>query len=490
MTLHRLSCLVALSLCVSASNARAQSFNLALDSKNVPTSSGSGQDLSATSPNVITEPNGSITVTCASAPTACNGLNLKLTLLRRDDTPVRDLDGTASGNALIFSIPASEVTQGVRLGYKIGGALQAPRFPLRASVPAPRTDVDVAQTTNGVSRNALLARRCDNYPEAQPYDRQGNQANIVITPYGEVVSPSGAVNSRTGNYVVPDLGKIDENDVIVFTIVADPRIIDSLDIKQSSDFGQRGIVRLVGEEVRNNIVIERESMIDAPPCTTRNIVEADFKPGRGEVEISIKGSPNMPIAKLDFNVNPLYVGALTLGPAQTSVVDPEFRLVSRAVETEEGDSEEGGDAQDAAEREDVIVRGNEGDADILYTLFYTPYVWGRRDLEKTYPWYTYLNPTLGVSLEDPLDNVFFGGSVSLPVGITVTLGWHARRIDVLSPEFDLSVGDPFDASTDGEGDPILPVATEVSIDRFMAASIDLRAAVKVFGSLFRASVGQ
>ncbi len=481
MTARRLLPLLGLALSLSTFNARAQSFTLSLDRQNAPVATGTGQDLSTTTANVITESNGSITVTCASAQNACAGLDLKLTLLRQDDTVVRDIDGTASSNALLFSVPASEVTQGVRLGYKLDGALQAPRFPLQASAggsavrpPQPGP----AQTTNGVSTNALLTRLCRSYPEAQPYDRQGNRANIVVTPTGVVVSS--------------DVAGFDENDALVVTVVADPRILPSVKVRRSSAFGPRGVVRLVGDEVRDSVDFQRESMEDAPPCVSRDFVVRDFQPGRGEVELSLLGTPDRSLAKLDLNVNPLYSGALTLGPARTSAVDPEFRLVSRPVETdgegEEGDSE--GDPQGTAEREDVIIRGNEGDRDFLYTLFYTPYVWGRRDLEKGYPWYTYINPTLGVSLEDPLDNVFFGGSVSLPVGITVAAGWHARRIDILSPEFDIAEGDPFDASTDPDGDPILPVATEVSIDRFIAASIDLRAAVKVFGSLFRLTPAQ
>jgi hypothetical protein len=267
------------------------------------------------------------------------------------------------------------------------------------------------------------------------YDAEANRGEIVVTPVGNVLARA--------------LDTFDENDTLIVKVVGDVELLPLIKVERTSAFRDVGTVRIVGagEPIPQ---IARQ----AGGCGVQQFTLNDFAPGRATVQISaLQGTQEVPLGTFDFNVNPLYTGMFTLGAAWTNLVDPGFKLVSEGGQT-------------------VIGVGEEGDNDLLYVLSYTPFVWGKRDLEKKIPWRERFNPMVGIAVDDVQDNAFVGISADLPAGIVLTFGRHFRRITVLNPG--LSVGDPFTGTADQ-----LPTAKEWENENFFGLTIDLRAMVQL-----------
>jgi hypothetical protein len=146
----------------------------------------------------------------------------------------------------------------------------------------------------------------------------------------------------------------------------------------------------------------------------------DFAPGRGEVEIAlvfVEGTSikEVTIGTFDFSIQPLYTGAFSLGAIRSELEDRRYALASTPAGT-------------------VPTESELGDSRVLYTLFYTPFVWGKRDLEKPAKhFYHRVNPSIGITLTDPTDNAIAGLTVDLPLGVFLHGGVHAGRITELDP---------------------------------------------------------
>src|SRR6185503_14023873 len=163
---------------------------------------------------------------------------------------------------------------------------------------------------------------------------------------------------------------------------------------------------------------------------------SDFAPGRGQVGISVLSDTleKKSIGAFDLYVDPLYIGIFSSGAFWTKVVDPEIGLVSNGTGN-------------------VVAAKADSDHDLLYGVLFTPFVWGRRDVEKSWSWYRqhdlrypywqHLNPTIGFPFDHVNDNVFVGVSLDLPRGFLVTYGKHFGEIKTLDPASGLALGSPF-----------------------------------------------
>jgi hypothetical protein len=110
----------------------------------------------------------------------------------------------------------------------------------------------------------------------------------------------------------------------------------------------------------------------------------------------------------------------------------------------------------------------------LYTLFYTPFIWGGRDIQRSISFWQHLNPTVGLSLNDPLNNVFLGLSVDLFNSIVFTAGGTVSHVAQLDASSSLAPGSPFTGTSND-----LPVTHSWQTGHFFAVSVDLRAAVQL-----------
>ena len=164
------------------------------------------------------------------------------------------------------------------------------------------------------------------------------------------------------------------------------------------------------------------------------------------------------LGSFDFPVNPLYSGMFSFGFIKSDLVDPDYKIVNDGTN-------------------DLVSLGDESDHDYLHALMYTPFIWGKRDLEKPVPWfskdvYKHINPTIGISLQDTDEHVFAGISVDFPMGVLFTYGRHYGKVSTLTSTSGLSVGDTFTGT--------LPTSTSWESEEFFALSFDLNVVKKLF----------
>jgi hypothetical protein len=400
--------------------------------------------LQAGAPNVITQGQATVNVSCQNG-VDCSKAGLRL---ESNGATVAVLGPpTSSAIGLAFTVPQASVSNGMDLAVLFNGnKIDSYSLGTSSAAVAPSTTPAApAVSTTPASLGDLLALPCPGTYTVPEYDKKGNLGEIVVNPLGTVL-----VSNLDTDF--------DENDSLVVRIVADLRLLPLLTAVRTSAFRNVTTVQIVGGD-QTATALKRQGALVAN-CGEQKFLLSNFAPGRGQVQISaLQGTQLAPTGSFDFNVNPLYTGMLTLGAARTDLVDPGFKIASVGGQT-------------------VIAAGEEGDQDLVYTLFYTPFVWGKRDLQKTEPWYKHFNPTIGVAPQDVTNNAFVGITADLPAGIALTFGRHFRQIEVLQQG--LTVGSPFSGTADQ-----LPTANKWEDDNFWAVSIDLRAMTQVL----RAALG-
>jgi hypothetical protein len=307
-----------------------------------------------------------------------------------------------------------------------------------------------AQTAPADDVGALLARQCAEVPPFVTYDSAASQGQVVVTPTGMALT------------AIPD--SMDEDDTLVVTVVADARLLPFVEVRRTSAQRSIGDLRILGDDVTlPKDPFQRQSERDAA-CGTMSVRIGDLAPGKAEIEIAVRTSRGRTVTgALELRVQPLYTGMFSLGPLWTEVADPAFGLVPRDMET-------------------ILSVREQDSGRMLFAFFYTPFVWGKRDVEKPAArWYHHLNPTVGLVLADPLHNALAGASVA-GRGFVLTAGVHVSRVRVLDDASDLAEGDAFLGDEDD-----LPVARQWKVGPFVSVAVDLRAAIKIVGAVFSAA---
>jgi len=265
------------------------------------------------------------------------------------------------------------------------------------------------------------------------------------------VNVNGEVISRPA---VP----IDENDKIVVRVVGTRDRLLALKVERKSAFRDATSIRLVGEPEGTRGLVQR----DTSPLAIKEVVLSDFAPGKGEVQISaIDQTDTFKGGDFDFQVNPLYRASLSFGPVYSWLADRSYGIASNG-------------------QQDVITVKDRISPRIHYLITYTHFIWGKRDIEKnkTLHPYEHLNPMFGLTLNDVLNNGFFGISLDgLNNSIYIQGGAHFSHVTTLDPASGLSLGSPFSLGADK-----IPTAKEWRQDWFLGATIDLRAAIKLFSA--------
>ncbi|MGH8574424.1 MAG: hypothetical protein ACREX8_17875, partial [Gammaproteobacteria bacterium] len=203
-----------------------------------------------------------------------------------------------------------------------------------------------------------------------------------------------------------------------------------------------------------------------PRCEVRHHVIRDFAPGRGEVEISVLNEDltSQVVGNIEISVHPLYDGAFIFGGVRTPLLNPRFTLTPDSLIT-------------------IAEDGAAADHRILLAVFYTPFIWGRRDLEKPRDLLDHraLNPTIGLVLNDVSEHFLAGVSYDVISSAYLAAGAHFGRVRTLDPNArnpatsaPLRVGDKFAGAADA-----IPTVTNWDTDFFVAVGLDLRAAVQL-----------
>lgn len=360
-----------------------------------------------------------------------------------------------------WSLPAGAITACKPGRVEVVGSTAAlapkPALSFNVSNPADK-DCDSALTTSSanVAKDTvqhLLLTDCSRQIASELnghnayYDQKNNRALFIVSPNGAVLARPDAV--------------IDENDTISVIVVGDANLLPQLIVKRTSAIRTLGTLSIVGADVD---LSKTPVKAGAPqnPCESRQFELTDFAPGRGEVTISVIANQGTTTAgTFDFNVATLYSGAFSLGPMYTGLSDPSFGLANN-------------------NGNNVVTETDRGSHRVIYALIFTPYVWGKRDLEKDQStpmlaWHR-LNPMFGIVLNDVSNNAIVGFSYDLSSLVYLNFGAHFGKVRRLDPNAGLTLGGTFT----GTGTTV-PTQTQWKTGFFVGFSMDLRAAAKFFG---------
>jgi hypothetical protein len=198
-------------------------------------------------------------------------------------------------------------------------------------------------------------------------------------------------------------------------------------------------------------------------CDTLTTVLTDFAPGKGEVEIAVinQDLTTQVVGGFEFNVHRLYDGAFSFGAVRSSLLNPSFSLTPDSLIT-------------------IAEDGEATNHRVLLAVFYTPFIWGRRDLEKPPDMFDYrsFNPSIGLVLNDVSENFLAGVSWDIHSSLYVTVGAHLGRVRTLDPNATASDGSRLQVGDRFSGAPeSIPTVTNWDTDWFVSLALDLRAAV-------------
>lgn len=280
---------------------------------------------------------------------------------------------------------------------------------------------------------------------AATYRERENTAHFLVAANGNV-------------WHRPAINLVDENDMVEVWVVAHPALIPALKVRRTSAFRVPGVLSIVGQDATVPDAFGRKSAAPGAArekCADIKLRISDFQPGRGEITLSaVTDKGDVSTGSVELGVNTLYAGAFALGAIRTELRDPTFGLVTN------------GTASVISEVQDSGLR-------TLYTLTYTPFLWGRRDLEKEPPLLDLrrLNPMFGIVLSDIQNNAVLGLSYDLVSAVYLSGGVHFGRVLRLNPDAGYAVGDAF-TGTSAE----IPTTREWRQRPFLGVALDLRAA--------------
>ena len=265
-----------------------------------------------------------------------------------------------------------------------------------------------------------------------------------------LVSAGGSVQDRTTD-------PIDEDDpVFVHVISSKESDLQMLEVIRTSATRTTGNLNILGGGIK--VGDFRPEAAEEKICFHRTYELGDFAPGEAVVDFSMRdGAKRTSIGTLKFNVNKLYDGILSVGPAWTNLADRTYGLAPQGTDQ-------------------IIIETENSSNDILYAATYTYFWREKRDVEKPKPaWSQRINPTIGFSLTDPADHALVG--ISVDAGqFVLTAGLHAARVTRLADGTNLSVGDKFTGTT-------VPTEKSWQTGAFFAVTVDARAARVLLDSI-------
>jgi len=279
------------------------------------------------------------------------------------------------------------------------------------------------------------------------YSRKSNQAIFVVDLLGRVLAR-------------PDVA-VDEDDTVIVRVVGPKNRLPSIVVRRTSQ---------TRVPVESRVAFEKTAggpgKTAAGPCDTKDYSLGDFQPGEGKFEILEKKETAEKLqetirAEITFTVTPLYTGYFSFAGVASRAADPTFAIAHRA------------DRQ-------VVSASDTADWNYRYAVFFTPYLWKRRDIEKG-PDTTLerINPTVGVALKNFSDNVFVGVSADLGtgqgLGLALIGGVHFAHIHQIDPNAGLTLGGDFK----GDATAGIPTIQRWTGKLFVAVGFDMRAMLKL-----------
>lgn len=310
---------------------------------------------------------------------------------------------------------------------------KGPKLQLRLSAAGSSNVMEFETTADKTSPHGFLAHSCDAQLTLQGdfYDAANDAAQFVVSSTGTVLArPNGAV---------------DENDSVLVYLVGRGTELNNIRIRRASQPRQGGSIIIQGAGADTTKLTD-----ETGDCRVVRANLGDFAAGKGEVEIvrlpAQTGASNLEIGKFDFTVNPLYVGAFTMGPVVTFNDDRTYDTLADRTITE-------------------TSRGSETN----YVVGYTHFLFGRRDTEKSGPFG--LGLTVAVQPNEVFDHAYLGAALDLYGTLFLIGGVHGADVTRLNADSGLQVGSQLPA-----GFKSIPTQDEWRWGGFVGLTIDLRAA--------------
>jgi hypothetical protein len=386
--------------------------------------------------------------------------------LAHPNIPATSLPGTnQSATSVTFKIEGNTLVEGsseavpdvLRLRFQ---GVPDPILSVKLIQPGggPGGGVATTDTSATLPLSKLLATDCSGSFGLQgaTYSAEINQGLVVVSPTGNILSP------------LPT--HFDEDDDLAVIVVGDMRLLPLLTVRRTSEFRQVGNITILGQEVDLKPFMSRLQSQRAG-CGVDTAHVSNFAPGRGEV--TIKTATGQTIGSFDLAVNHLYWGAFSMGVIRTPLLDPTFGLFFNGTDSVITVATDG-------------VKGVDKDTHrILYTVLLTPFVWGRRDVEKPIAWYRHVNPSVGLVLNDVPNNFVAGLTVDLLSSFYLTVGAHAGKVRELDPRSGLTEGSPFAGPATA-----IPTLKRWHTKAFVGATVDLRAAAQLLRTVLGTVAGQ
>lgn len=362
------------------------------------------------------------------------------------------------------AVPAVDCTQLSAVLPPVNGVPQAPLLPV-----GPTQTVATLQIPQGTTGDLTVRIGADG---AVPVLRLGDSADdpddVEVVRRREMICAelAGArgaysIGRNRAQFVVATDGfvigrpplPVDENDIVTVHVVGDPDLLKTVKVERTSDIRGVGEARFLGEGVIGNI--RRQSA--GEDCGIASAEVTDFASGEGIFTITTLQDRRPVAAPVSFRVNPLYNGAFAFGPVLSHLRDRDYGTLA----------------------DSTIVETRTGSPSGKYLLSYTHFIWGPRDVEKSRFGLESFNPMIGISLNKPLESAFLGGSIDLMHGdFFIVVGAHGAEVTRLDPNAGLRVGGKLPA-----GFASVPTREEWEWDWYYGVTVDLRAAVKLFGNV-------
>ncbi|MFD3001457.1 hypothetical protein ACFS7Z_13880 [Pontibacter toksunensis] len=321
----------------------------------------------------------------------------------------------------------------------------------KGEVPIGEVSVGIANSSNRVVVNTDEVRTFYNLTSALNNAVSAAKTTVGQTLYSKENNSAAFVVDQFGTIYASPEDQIDDNDkVYVYTIKPQSmRLKISLTSPLRNPLDRFVLGQEEFDEESDDVIVynyERSAEIK------------DFK--YGEVIVSIRQIVDenslKDIGSFQFVANRLYYGAYHFGPIFTFLEDQEFGLV----ETESGNK--------------IYVK-DEQSPRIHYIIGFSPFIFGKKDIEKDV---ISLDPFIGATLNDLGDNALLGVSLGRPGFFYLLGGVHVGKVTRLEDTSGLKEGSPFDKQENE-----IPTEDRWKSDFFIGASFDLQAALRIFRSI-------
>lgn len=385
--------------------------------------------------DLIDVPNQNVVLNVHCVAFACEGI----TVMLGSSTQFTPARGTDSSNnpMLTVTVQANQITSGGQRLRVMNGTNEIFSVSLR--------NVGTGSTGGGSTATTD--------PNADPcWDVTLTGLGVLDVPGAHfLITPGGSIQDRTTD-------PIDEDDpVFIHVISSEENVLKSIEVTRTSATRTTGNISIIGGNV-TGLTLNRQA---AGPCLHRTYELGDFAWGEAVVDISARQqAQRASLGTLRFTVNRLWDGILSAGPVWSPLTDRAYGLAPR---TGHGN---------------VIIETQNGGDDIFYAAQYTYFIRGRRDVEKPKPPLSQrINPTLGLSLNDPADHALIG--VSVDSGQFVfSAGLHAANVARLADGAGAAVGQTF-TGTAAE----IPVEKKWRTGFYFAITVDARVVNTLINSI-------